>query len=119
MAQRRRWIQFCRLQQCCRAWEASGTDQVSIMSDLRRYIGPFTNNAAFRLYHNHRLDPATKGRHIIRLPDRTLAWSDEYEQRLRKYEAKAAAPPSDRTGSDDTQRPMFLRVEFPDKQDSG
>ena len=60
------------------------------MSDIRYYIGPFTNNSAFRLYHNHRLDPAMKGRHVRRLPDRTLVWSDEYEERLREYQNNKA-----------------------------
>ena len=65
------------------------------MCFMQYYRGPFMNNNAFRLYHNHRLDPATKGRHIRRLPDRTLVWSDEYEQRLREYESKKSSADSD------------------------
>ena len=61
------------------------------MCDIRYYVGHFTNNAASRLFHNHSLDPATKGRHIIRLPDRSLVWSDEYEQRLLEYKSQAAS----------------------------
>jgi hypothetical protein len=66
------------------------------MSNIRYYLGPFTNNNSFRLYHNHLLDPATKGKHIIRLPDRTLVWSDEYEQRLREYQSKVVSSDSDK-----------------------
>ena len=73
------------------------------MNSVRRYIGPFTDNAAIRLYHDHRLDPATKGKHIIRLPDRTLVWSDEYEERLREYEAKALSSLSDQTETGSTK----------------
>lgn len=72
------------------------------MSNIRYYLGPFTNNNSFRLYHNHLLDPATKGRHIIRLPDRTLVWSDEYEQRLREYRSKMASFDSDKRRSSQT-----------------
>ncbi len=56
------------------------------MDPIRYYLGPFTNNNAFRLFHDDRL--ATPGKHAIRLPDRTLVWSDEYEQRLQEYESK-------------------------------
>jgi hypothetical protein len=69
------------------------------MSDIRYYVGPFTNNIAIRLFHNHRLDPATKGKHLIRLPDRTLVWSGEYEQRLREYERRPVAMLSDQMGT--------------------
>lgn len=61
------------------------------MSNIRYYLGPFANNNSFRLYHNHQIDPATKGKHIIRLPDRMLVWSDEYEQRLRECQAKVVS----------------------------
>ncbi len=30
-------------------------------------------------------DPACRGRYMMRLPDGTLSWSDEYEQRLREF----------------------------------
>jgi hypothetical protein len=66
------------------------------MSNIRYYLGPFTSNNSFRLYHSHLLDPATKGKHIIRLPDRTLVWSDEYEQRLREYQSEVASLDSDK-----------------------
>jgi hypothetical protein len=61
-------------------------------------MGPFTNNNAIRLFHNHQLDPATKGKHVIRLPDRILVWSDEYEQRLHEYESRTAPALSDQSG---------------------
>ena len=61
------------------------------MIQIRYYRGPFTNNNAIRLFHNHALDPATKCRHAIRLPDRTLVWSEEYEQRLQEYESRTAS----------------------------
>jgi hypothetical protein len=35
------------------------------------------------LAHNHRLDPTFNGRYIRRLPDRTLVYADEYDERLR------------------------------------
>ena len=61
------------------------------MIQIRYYRGPFTNNNAIRLFHNHALDPATKCRHAIRLPDRTLVWSEEYEQRLQEYESRTVS----------------------------
>jgi hypothetical protein len=73
--------------------------QETCMSDIGHYVGPFAQNAAIRLFHNHRLDPATKGKHLIRLPDRSLVWSDEYEQRLREYQSKQAPLFSDQTGT--------------------
>ncbi len=59
------------------------------MTNDRVPTGPFTISAEFILYHNHRLDPASKGRYAMRLPDRSLVWLEEYEQRLRQYELKA------------------------------
>ncbi len=59
------------------------------MSNVRVPIGPFTISAELILYHNHRLDPASKGRYLMRLPDRSLVWLEEYDQRLREYELKA------------------------------
>ncbi len=61
------------------------------MRNLRGPVGPFTISAEFIMYHNHRLDPASKGRYLMRLPDRTLVCLDEYEQRLREYESKPAS----------------------------
>jgi len=60
-------------------------------------IGPWSFKAADRLYHNHRLDfTAFKGL-MRRLPDRTLVYASEYEERLRRYEAqlKAKSEPAD------------------------
>ena len=37
------------------------------------------------VFHNHRLDNTYNGRYIVRLPDRTLVYADEYEQRLAEY----------------------------------
>ena len=68
------------------------------MSNIRHYLGPFTINNSIRLFHNHRLDPATKGKHIIRLPDRTLVWSDVYEHCLNEYRSKTASMDSDKNG---------------------
>ena len=59
------------------------------MSNVRVPIGPFTISAEYILYHNHRLDPASKGRYLMRLPDRSLVWLDEYERRLDEYIFKA------------------------------
>jgi len=62
-------------------------------------IGPWSFKAADRLYHNHRLDfTAFKG-NMRRLPDRTLAYTSEYEERLREYEAREKAK-SDTTDKD-------------------
>lgn len=61
------------------------------MSNIGDPIGQFTISGSFIMFHNHRLDPASKGRYIIRLPDRTLVWSDEYEQRLRDFQSKPAS----------------------------
>ena len=47
-----------------------------------------------RQIHNYWLDPtfrASGGRYLVRLPDRTLVYADEYEKRLREYEAQKAA----------------------------
>ncbi len=55
------------------------------MSNTRDPLGPFTINCSLIMYHNYRLDPASKGRHLMRLPDRTLGWPDEYEQRLNDF----------------------------------
>jgi hypothetical protein len=63
------------------------------MNNIGDHLGPFTINAAFIMFHNHRLDPASKGRYIMRLPDRTLVWSDEYEQRLRDFQSKPVSAP--------------------------
>jgi len=59
------------------------------MSNVLGPVGPFTISTALILFHNHRLDRASKGRHLMSLPDRTLVWLDEYEQRLREYHSKA------------------------------
>jgi len=56
------------------------------MSNMGDPVGPFTISAALIMFHNHRLDPASKGKHLIRLPDRTLVYLDEYEQRLRELQ---------------------------------
>jgi hypothetical protein len=41
--------------------------------------------AGVRNHHDYRQDNAHEGRYLRRLPDRTLVWSDEYEERLREY----------------------------------
>ena len=43
-----------------------------------------------RQYHNYWLDPTFRGRYIRRLPDRTLVYADEYEERLQEYEERRA-----------------------------
>jgi hypothetical protein len=46
-----------------------------------------------RDHHNYWLDSAFRasgGRYLKRLPDRTLVYADEYEKRLREYEAQRA-----------------------------
>jgi len=54
-------------------------------------IGPWSFKAADRLYHNHRLDfTAFKGL-MRRLPDRTLVYARDYEERLRQYEEQLKA----------------------------
>jgi hypothetical protein len=39
-----------------------------------------------RIYHSHHLDTTFKGRRLRRLPDMTLVYADEYEERLKEYE---------------------------------
>jgi len=56
-----------------------------------KIIGPWRMKAADRIFHDHRLDfTAFKGL-MRRLPDRTLVYATEYEERLRQYEAQLKA----------------------------
>jgi hypothetical protein len=50
-------------------------------------VGPFRITNALRLYHNHRLDSSYCG-YIRRLPDRTLVYASEYEER--EYQTRQA-----------------------------
>ena len=36
--------------------------------------------------HDYRQDTAFEGRRLVRLPDRSLCYADEYEERLKEYE---------------------------------
>jgi len=54
---------------------------------MDKIIGPWRMKTADRIFHNHRLD-FTAFRHLRRLPDRTLVYAEEYEERLRQYEAR-------------------------------
>jgi hypothetical protein len=63
------------------------------MSNIGDPVGPFTISGSFIMFHNHRLDPASKGRYLMRLPDRTLVWLDDYEQRLREFQPKPVSAP--------------------------
>ena len=38
------------------------------------------------IYHNHRLDSSYDGRYIVRLPDRTQVYAEDYASRLAELE---------------------------------
>ncbi len=38
-------------------------------------------------HHNDHRDPAFTGRYLRRLPDHSMVYADEYEDRLKEYEA--------------------------------
>jgi hypothetical protein len=59
-----------------------------VMDTRHRIVGPFRLDWVHLQFHNHRLDPATKGRHLMRLRDRTLCDSTEYEARRGELEAR-------------------------------
>ena len=40
---------------------------------------------AFKHAHNHRLDSVFDGRHLKRLPDRSLVYGEDYERKLKEY----------------------------------
>jgi hypothetical protein len=63
------------------------------MSNIGDPVGPFTISGSFIMFHNHRLDPASKGRYLMRLPDRTLVWLDDYEQRMREFQSEPISAP--------------------------
>ena len=49
-----------------------------------------------RNHHNYWLDPTFRvsgGRYLRRLPDRTLVYADQYEERLREYEERPKLGP--------------------------
>lgn len=48
-------------------------------------------NGAILRKHDYRQDTAFDGRRLVRLPDRTLVYADEYEERLREYEERQQA----------------------------
>ncbi|MEM9302320.1 MAG: hypothetical protein AAGE01_09435 [Pseudomonadota bacterium] len=50
-------------------------------------------NGALREKHDYRKDTAHDGRYLMRLPDRTLVYSDQYEEKLAEYEARARREP--------------------------
>ncbi len=55
---------------------------------MDKIIGQFRMKIADRIFHDHRLDfTAFKGL-MRRLPDRTLVYSRDYEERLREYEVR-------------------------------
>ena len=55
----------------------------------------------YRLFHNHaQLDPAYNGRWLVRLPDRSLVYLDEYEAQLAAYEAREHRSGSPACGAD-------------------
>lgn len=61
---------------------------------MNDFAGPFRLTAADRIFHDHgRFDPANKGRLLRRLPDWSLVYADEYEERFREYEAKNKPAP--------------------------
>jgi hypothetical protein len=37
------------------------------------------------IFHNHRLDSAYDGRYVVRLPDKTQVYAEDYERRLAEY----------------------------------
>ncbi len=58
---------------------------------MDKIIGQFKLKLADRIYHDHRLDVTGFRGLMRRLPDRTLVYARDYEQRLREYEARAKA----------------------------
>ena len=52
--------------------------------------GHFRITSDLRLYYNHRLDTAYDGRYFRRLPDRSLVYADEYEERLKEWQERIA-----------------------------
>ena len=57
---------------------------------------------AFRLFHDHRLDPAYRGIYYMRLPDGRRVPIARYEEELRRYREHADGPqdrPPPRDGS--------------------
>ncbi len=61
------------------------------MSNTADFLGPFTIKFSLIMYHNCRLDPASKGKHLMRLLDRILVWPDEYEQWLHECTSKGGS----------------------------
>ena len=57
------------------------------------------------IYHNHRLDSSYDGRYIVRLPDRTQVYAEDYASRLaeleRQQEAKSTGQNDDRRQTSD------------------
>jgi hypothetical protein len=49
----------------------------------------FKITLAQAIYHNHRLDSAYDGRYLVRLPDFTLVYAEDYARRLAEYNARA------------------------------
>ena len=48
----------------------------------------FKVTLAQAIFHNHRFDTAYDGRYVVRLPDLTLVYAQDYERRLTEYQAR-------------------------------
>ncbi len=60
---------------------------------MDKIIGQFRMKVADRIYHDHTLDLTAYKGLMRRLPDRTLVYTVDYEQRLREYEERMKANP--------------------------
>jgi hypothetical protein len=53
---------------------------------MTRFNLPLSRKLALAIDSNHRMDTAYNGRYIRRLPDHTLVYADEFEERLSQYQ---------------------------------
>jgi len=70
---------------------------------MTRIEMPLSRKSALAIYSNHRLDSTYDGRYILRLPDLTLVYSDQYERKLQEYENRRS-----QQASETTERPRAL-----------
>lgn len=63
----------------------------------------FKIRLADAIHHNHRLDNTYDGRYIVRLPDRTQVYAEDYQRRLAELERKQPAEPTPQAQPGDEQ----------------
>jgi hypothetical protein len=70
------------------------------MDEIEDIAKRFKLSRQAMLFHSHHLDPAFNGRRLRRLPDMSLVYADEYEERLKEYESaqKEIQEEPDQTG---------------------